>query len=201
MSGCPMAGRCSPISISTSPAASSLLVKGPSGSGKTTLLRSLAGLWPHVDGAIARPAGEDSLFLPQQPYLPLGTLRTALAYPTRPVGSTDDEARETLRAVQLGHLIGRLDEDNRGPRRSRPGSSSDWAFGRILLAKPSLVFLDEGNLGLGRGHGARDVRPGPRAAPGVHDRQRRASEHAGALHTDELSLLGEGRWEAKTLVG
>jgi putative ATP-binding cassette transporter len=62
----------------------SLLVKGPSGSGKTTLLRSLAGLWPYVDGTIDRPMDGQAMFCGQQPYLPLGSLRTALAYPSLP---------------------------------------------------------------------------------------------------------------------
>ena len=59
----------------------SLLVKGQSGSGKTTLLRSLAGLWPYVEGSIEKPEPGNIMFCAQQPYLPLGTLRTALAYP------------------------------------------------------------------------------------------------------------------------
>jgi putative ATP-binding cassette transporter len=180
---------------------SSLLVKGPSGSGKTTFLRSLAGLWPHVDGAIARPAGENSLFLPQQPYLPLGTLRTALAYPDPSGGLDDDEARETLRAVQLGHLIGRLDEDNSWSKTLSPGEQQRLGIGRILIAKPSLVFLDEGTSALDEGmeHAMYDlIRERLPDCTIVSVGHRSTLE---ALHTDELSLLGEGRWEAKTLVG
>ncbi len=66
----------------------SLLVKGPSGSGKTTLLRTLADLWPYADGTVSRPAGE-AIFLSQRPYLPLGSLRTALAYPKEPTAADD----------------------------------------------------------------------------------------------------------------
>ena len=62
-------------------AGDALLVAGASGSGKTTLLRSLADLWPWADGTVRRPLGDDALFLSQQPYVPLGSLRTALAYP------------------------------------------------------------------------------------------------------------------------
>ena len=159
---------------------SALLVKGPSGSGKTTLLRSLAGLWPHVDGSIARPGGDDALFLSQQPYLPLGSLRTALAYPEPAEGLADDDLRETSagrptrppdRAARRGRP---LVQDPLARRAAAPGLRPHpaGATGRALPGR--------GHLSPGRGHGARDVRPGPRAAPGVHDRQRRSPEHAGA---------------------
>ena len=158
---------------------SALLVKGPSGSGKTTLLRSLAGLWPHVDGSIARPGGDSALFVSQQPYLPLGSLRTALAYPETAEGLADDELRDTLRAVQLGHLIGRLDEDAPWSKTLSPGEQQRLGFGRILLAATVRTLPGRGHLSPGRGHGTRHVRPGPRASPGVHDRQRRPPEHVG----------------------
>jgi len=179
---------------------SSLLVKGPSGSGKTTLLRSLAGLWPHVDGVIARPGGEDSLFLSQQAYLPLGSLRTALAYPDSAGGLDDDDARETLRAVQLGHLIGRLDEDAPWSKTLSPGEQQRLGIGRILIAKPSLVFLDEGTSALDEGmeHAMYDlIRERLPDCTIVSVGHRSTLE---AMHTDELTLLGEGRWEAKALV-
>lgn len=58
-----------------------ILIKGPSGSGKSTLLRVLAGIWPYVKGRLAMPEAENTMFIPQKPYLPLGTLREALLYP------------------------------------------------------------------------------------------------------------------------
>src|SRR5829696_3891056 len=86
-----------------------LVVKGQSGSGKTTLLRSLAGLWPYTEGTISRPEPDRILFCAQQPYLPLGTLRAALAYPAAAESLSDEEALDTLRAVQLGYVADRLD--------------------------------------------------------------------------------------------
>ena len=100
------------------------MVKGPSGSGKTTLLRSLAGLWPYVEGSISRPEPGRLLFCAQQPYLPLGTLRAALAYPSPAESLSDDEARDILRAVQLGYVADRLDVEADWSRRCRRASSS-----------------------------------------------------------------------------
>ena len=179
---------------------SALLVKGPSGSGKTTLLRSLAGLWPHVDGSIARPGGDEALFLSQQPYLPLGSLRTALAYPDPAEGLADDDLRDVLRTVQLGHLMGRLDEDAPWSKILSPGEQQRLGFGRILLARPTLLFLDEGTSALDEGmeHAMYDlIRARFPECTIVSVGHRSTLE---ALHTDELELLGEGRWEVKSLV-
>jgi putative ATP-binding cassette transporter len=179
----------------------SLLVKGASGSGKTTLLRSLAGLWPHVEGTIARAEDVQTLFASQQPYLPLGTLRTALAYPAPAESLSDDLARDALRAIQLGHLVDRLDEESDWSRTLSPGEQQRLTFGRILLRRPSLVFLDETTSALDEGmeHAmyelVRQWLPGCTIVSVGH---RSTLE---ALHTDELTLLGDGRWETKTLVG
>jgi putative ATP-binding cassette transporter len=179
----------------------SLLVRGPSGSGKTTLLRSLAGLWPHVEGSIARAEDGRTLFASQQPYLPLGTLRTALAYPAPAESVSDDELRDTLRAVQLGHLVDRLDEEADWGKTLSPGEQQRLTFGRILLTRPTLVFLDETTSALDEGmeHAmyelVRQRLPGCTIVTVGH---RSTLE---SLHTDELTLFGDGRWEAKTLVG
>jgi vitamin B12/bleomycin/antimicrobial peptide transport system ATP-binding/permease protein len=179
----------------------SLLVRGPSGSGKTTLLRSLAGLWPHVEGTVARSEEGGTLFASQQPYLPLGTLRTALAYPAPAESLSDDEARDTLRAVQLGHLIDRLDEETDWAKVLSPGEQQRLTFGRLLLLRPSLVFLDESTSALDEGMEHAMYELVRQRLPGctiVSVGHRSSLE---ALHTDELNLLGDGRWEAKTLVG
>jgi vitamin B12/bleomycin/antimicrobial peptide transport system ATP-binding/permease protein len=178
----------------------SLLVRGRSGSGKTTLLRSLAGLWPHVEGNIARAEDVHTLFASQQPYLPLGTLRAALAYPAAADSLGDDAARETLRAVQLGHLADRMDEESDWAKTLSPGEQQRLTFGRILLSRPSLIFLDETTSALDEGmeHAmyelVRERLPGCTIVTVGH---RSTLER---LHTDELTLLGDGRWEAKTLV-
>ncbi len=98
------------------------------GSGKTTLLRTVAGLWPYADGTVARPSGI-ALFLSQQPYMPLGTLREALTYPDPPDGAAasggDDAAlRGVLERVQLGHLADRLDETADWTRILSPGGAA-----------------------------------------------------------------------------
>jgi vitamin B12/bleomycin/antimicrobial peptide transport system ATP-binding/permease protein len=122
-------------------AGESLLIRGPSGAGKTTLLRSLAGLWPFTQGEAARPADAETLFLSQKPYLPLGSLRSALAYPA---ASVDDAlAREVLQRVQLGQLADQLDLEQDWSQTLSPGEQQRLAFGRALINRPALIFLDE----------------------------------------------------------
>lgn len=120
-----------------------LVIKGQSGSGKTTLLRGLAGLWPFVGGEFTRPAGDDTLFLSQVPYIPLGELRTVVAYPAAPTAFSDDELVAVLERVMLGHLVGRLDEEEDWSKVLSPGEQQRIAFARVLLTRPRVVFMDE----------------------------------------------------------
>ncbi|HEY6687937.1 MAG TPA: ABC transporter ATP-binding protein/permease [Propionibacteriaceae bacterium] len=178
----------------------SLLVRGASGSGKTTLLRSLAGLWPYVSGTTGRPLDGRVMFCGQQPYLPLGTLRAALAYPSPAETLSDDQAIETLRAVQLGYLTERLDVETDWSKTLSPGEQQRLAFGRIFIERPALVFLDETTSALDEGmeHAIyellRDRLPDCTIVSVGH---RSSLER---LHTNELTLLGEGQWETRTLV-
>jgi putative ATP-binding cassette transporter len=157
-------------------------------------------LWPYVNGSIERPLDGQAMFCGQQPYLPLGTLRTALAYPLPAETLGDDEATETLRAMQLGHLVDRLDLETDWSKMLSPGEQQRLAFGRILLAKPSLVFLDETTSALDEGmeHAiyelVRDRLPDCTVVSVGH----RSSLEG--LHSNELTLLGEGQWETRTLV-
>ena len=82
-----------------------MLVRGASGSGKTTLFRVLAGLWPFGRGRVALPEDARVFFLPQKPYLSLGTLREVLSYPQAPEHYTDAQCREVLEACGLPHLV------------------------------------------------------------------------------------------------
>ncbi len=177
----------------------SLLVQGPSGSGKTTLLRSLAGLWPHVEGTIAAPPAEQVMFCSQQPYLPLGTLRSALAYPVPAEALADEPAREVLQAVQLGHLVDRLDEEIDWARTLSPGEQQRLAFGRIALARPSLVFLDETTAALDEGMEQAMYALIRSRTPQVTIVSVGHRSSLQALHGSGLRLLDEGRWETSAL--
>jgi vitamin B12/bleomycin/antimicrobial peptide transport system ATP-binding/permease protein len=120
-----------------------VMFRGPSGSGKSTLFRVLAGLWPYVSGEIVLPAYAKTLFLPQRPYMPIGTLREAVWFPEPPRLERDDEAIEALRLVGLGHLTRRLDEGAHWAQTLSPGEQQRIAIARALLLKPDWLFLDE----------------------------------------------------------
>lgn len=119
-----------------------VMLSGRSGSGKSTLLRAMGGLWPQGSGAIHMPA-ERSLFLPQKPYLPIGTLREALSYPLAGDAYADEAYREALEGCRLGHLVTRFDEPNHWQRLLSPGEQQRLSFARALLYKPQWLFLDE----------------------------------------------------------
>ena len=126
----------------------SVLVTGPSGSGKSTLFRAIAGIWPFGRGRVRLPAGARALFLPQRPYLPLGTLRRALCYPMDAAQVPDDAVRAALRDAGLGHLEARLDEEDSWDRRLSGGEQQRVALARALLFKPDWLFLDEATASL-----------------------------------------------------
>lgn len=124
-----------------------LLIEGASGSGKSTLLRALAGLWRQGQGGIAVPPGRQ-LFLPQQPYLPIGTLREALAYPQPVAAYSDERLTEVLRHCRLDHLVEHLDESRHWERTLSPGEQQRVALARALLYAPDWLFLDEASSAL-----------------------------------------------------
>ena len=119
-----------------------LLVQGPSGSGKSTLLRTIAGIWPFAQGQLSVPANADKFFVPQKPYMPVGTLRQALLYPGVD-GASDDTLRELLQLCQLGHLENRLNEIEPWNHILSLGEQQRVAFLRALLFKQDIIFLDE----------------------------------------------------------
>jgi putative ATP-binding cassette transporter len=119
------------------------LISGPSGAGKSTLFRAIAGIWPFGRGEIRLPRDGRVLFLPQKPYLPIGTLREVVSYPTPPAGLGDTTLREALYVVGLPDLAGRLDETAHWALALSPGEQQRIAFARALVQKPEWLFLDE----------------------------------------------------------
>jgi vitamin B12/bleomycin/antimicrobial peptide transport system ATP-binding/permease protein len=120
-----------------------VLLGGASGSGKSTLVRAIAGIWPFGRGEIQLPQDGRVLFLPQRPYLPIGTLRDVVSYPMPASGVDDKMLREALEAVGLTELAGRLDEVGHWALQLSPGEQQRIAFARALVQKPDWLFLDE----------------------------------------------------------
>jgi putative ATP-binding cassette transporter len=120
----------------------SLLIMGPSGSGKSTLMRALAGIWPFATGAVLLPEAAKVMFLPQKPYLPLGTLRQALYYPYAP-SQGEQELPEILDLCRLTHLSTVLDKSDNWAQALSLGEQQRIAFARILIQRPDYMFLDE----------------------------------------------------------
>ena len=119
------------------------LVTGPSGIGKSTLFRALSGIWPFGSGVVKVPAAARVLFLPQRPYLPIGSLRDAVAYPTAGQGFDDATLKEVLTACQLPAMAERLNEVDHWAQRLSTGEQQRIAFARALLNRPDWLFLDE----------------------------------------------------------
>jgi putative ATP-binding cassette transporter len=171
----------------------SLVITGGSGTGKTTLLRSLAQLWPFTSGTVRCPA-DDTMFLSQLPYMPLGDLRTVISYPAI-AGEFDDAAiQSALDTLALGHLSGRLDEVADWAKVLSPGEQQRIAFARVLLAKPKAVFLDESTSALDEGQEFALYRSLRTALPEcivVSVSHRSTVEQH---HDRRLELLGGGQW-------
>ena len=121
---------------------SNVLIKGVSGSGKSTLLRAIAGIWPFVEGKIVLPEQEKLMFIPQKPYLPLGSLREALLYPgNKPV--SDDVLVALMEVCQIGYLKYKLDIVADWSHVLSVGEQQRLAFVRAHIQEPVWLFLDE----------------------------------------------------------
>ena len=120
------------------------LFTGPSGSGKSTLVRWLAGIWPYaLNAAHAHAPSGRTLFLPQKPYLPLGTLKQALTYPQSPEDFSADQIREALQLARVPYLEAALEQTDTWMQRLSPGEQQRLAVARALLIAPDWLFMDE----------------------------------------------------------
>jgi len=120
-----------------------VLIVGDPGTGKTILFRAIAGLWPWGSGRVAVPSSDGVMFIPRQPYVPLGTLRAALAYPSPETAYNDEELVAVLQCAGLNRLSSSLDRVARWDRELTDDEQQCLVFTRILLLKPRWVVIDE----------------------------------------------------------
>jgi vitamin B12/bleomycin/antimicrobial peptide transport system ATP-binding/permease protein len=176
-------------------AGESLLVSGASGIGKTVLLQSLAGLWPYASGAVRLPSGrQETMFVPQLPYLPLGDLRAVAAYPLEPGAVDDRTIQQALLKVALSHLVIRLNEARDWAKVLSVGEQQRVAFARILLTRPKTVFLDESTSALDEGL---ELMLYELVRAELPDTILVSVSHRGTVHQfhrRHLELIGDGQW-------
>jgi putative ATP-binding cassette transporter len=120
-----------------------VLIVGETGTGKTLLFRALAGLWPWGAGRVTHPKGEEILYMPRTPYLPPGTLREVLAYPSATATFDADAYANALVRLELQRLVPLLDESRRWDHELSEDEQQTLAFARVVLHAPPWVLIDE----------------------------------------------------------
>jgi putative ATP-binding cassette transporter len=125
-----------------------IAVIGPAGSGKSTLFRAIAGIWPFGTGRISVPGGARTLFLTQRPYLPVGTLREVVTYPSPATAFSDDKVREVLEFVGLARMLPRLDREEAWEHALSGDERQRLVFARVLLHEPNWIFADDATASL-----------------------------------------------------
>ncbi|MGO9411801.1 MAG: ABC transporter ATP-binding protein/permease [Spirochaetia bacterium] len=176
-----------------------LLVMGPSGSGKSTLMRTLAGIWPFGKGTIELPDRQSVLFMPQKPYLPLGTLRDALLYPFGSPATTDAELAAALERAGLPEIFPLRNESRMWAQVLSLGEQQRLAFGRIFLQRPAWVFMDEATSAID------EPAEGALYRALIENLPQTAIVSVGhrssllAFHNVRLVLAGGGRWQIEEI--
>ncbi|XZE43512.1 ABC transporter ATP-binding protein/permease [Pirellulaceae bacterium SH467] len=172
-----------------------LLIVGVSGGGKSSLLRAIAGLWDAGSGTIMRPPLSDVFFLPQRPYMVIGTLRDQLQYPGDRE-RTDEELRSVLSTVNLSQLperLGGLDMEADWGKILSLGEQQRVAFARVLLAEPQFVILDEATSALDSKN--EDMLYQTLLDSGMTLVSVSHRLNVVKFHKHVLTLLGDGRWQ------
>jgi len=174
----------------------SLLIVGSSGEGKSSLLRAIAGLWDSGSGIIVRPRPEEMLFLPQHPYMILGSLRSQLLYPGKDSKITDEELYRLLDKVnlpQLAERLGGLNADLDWGKVLSVGEQQRMAFARVLLTQPRYAMLDEATSALDIENEESLYRQLAESSTTIVSISHRASVLK--YHQQVLELTGKGHWQ------